>query len=126
MRKEVGGRTAPVLVVDDDPMMTRFLGLILAKEGVETVQVNDVEEAWRIFQEQPHGFRAVLTDVIMPGEYNGVELARKIRKLSPGTPVILVTGFLELVKKGNDPIPFPILEKPFGRDALIAALAKVA
>jgi CheY-like chemotaxis protein len=52
----------------------------------------------------------VLTDVVIPGECNGLALARRIRAHFPEIPVVLATGYAKLFD--SDP-EFPVLRKPY-------------
>lgn len=78
-----------VLIVDDEEEIIRRLGRILAKEGFDVVTAADGREALEVFKRESPGL--VITDVAMP-EINGIELLRRIKKLSPQTDVIVVTG----------------------------------
>jgi len=64
----------------------------------------------------------VITDHAMPG-MTGVELSKHIREVKPTLPIILATGYADLLA-GNDP-GLPRLSKPYRRDELEAMLAAV-
>jgi DNA-binding NarL/FixJ family response regulator len=86
-------RIIRILVVDDNAVVRRYLrGMLEQQEG------------WRVCEEARNGheaierFRAVQPDVVvldfqMP-EMNGLETARVINKLSPNTPILMVTLYL--------------------------------
>jgi len=61
-----------------------------------------------------------VTDHLMPG-LSGTELAREVRTVKPGVPVLLVSGYAE--REGVDP-DLPRLTKPFRKDELAASLAQ--
>jgi CheY-like chemotaxis protein len=52
----------------------------------------------------------VLTDVVIPGEYDGLMLARKIRAHFPEIPIVLATGYAKLFDGAPE---FPVLRKPY-------------
>ena len=52
----------------------------------------------------------VLTDVVIPGEYDGLTLARRIRAHFPEIPVVLATGYAKLFDCDAE---FPVLRKPY-------------
>jgi len=84
-----------LLVVDDEPSVRETLALMLRRDGHLVVTAADGEEAVEAFQlAQLQGipFNAVITDLGMPG-MDGMTLARKIKAISPETPVILLTGW---------------------------------
>jgi CheY-like chemotaxis protein len=68
-------------------------------------------------------FDLVFSDMVMPGELDGLALAREVRRLHPGLPVILTTGFSEAASAAAA-ANFPLLPKPYGIDALAAVLAE--
>ena len=59
----------------------------------------------------------MVTDLAMPGDWNGLELARRVRQTSPNTPVLLVTGF---EPSGSLDACSDLLPKPFTADPLQA------
>ncbi|MFP4344586.1 MAG: response regulator [Anaerolineales bacterium] len=81
-----------VLIVDDEPNVTLVLANSLSKLNrdyiVETT--NSGTEALQMLQE--HRYALVITDYKMP-EINGLDIALAIRKLSPGTQVVLMTAY---------------------------------
>src|SRR5262249_7347208 len=66
-------------------------------------------------------FDLVVSDIVMPGEMNGVELARSIRTARPGLPVLLVTGYAG----SSVGAEFPVLRKPYRLEQLRQAIAEV-
>jgi CheY-like chemotaxis protein len=63
----------------------------------------------------------VLSDIMMPGNISGLELAREIRRRHPNIPIALATGYAEAaagIKDGE----FTLLLKPYSAEALAAAL----
>jgi len=67
-------------------------------------------------------FQVVFSDVVMPG-VNGLELARRIRATYPDLPVILTSGYSELL--ASDPNHgFTLLRKPYSLKQLASALAQ--
>jgi CheY-like chemotaxis protein len=77
------------LVVDDDSELRSIVGKMLTVLGYEVSSADNAEKALRIFLGSK--FDIVLSDYEMPG-MDGVTLAHRIKKSSPGTPVVLMTG----------------------------------
>ena len=77
-----------ILVVDDDPNISRLEQLYLEKEGYEVKVAADGNEAIESFRKLPPDL--VLLDVMLPGT-DGYEVLKAIRK-SGSIPVIMVTA----------------------------------
>ena len=72
------------------------------------VEAKDASDA--LAQLDGEGVDLMLTDVVMPGK-SGVELANEVRKLKPGLPIVIMTGYSDqLVENAAE---FPFIAKPF-------------
>ena len=67
----------------------------------------------------------MLTDLIMPGGMNGVELAQAAVALRPGLPVILTSGYTGETLGAAAETPWPLLPKPYPAEALAAVIEAV-
>ncbi len=85
----VSGR---VLVVDDEPVVARFLERLLGSMGLEVRVETGACEALARFRADPAAVDLVFTDQSMP-ELNGMELARRMLRVRPDLPIVLCTGF---------------------------------
>ncbi|WP_052401785.1 PAS domain-containing protein [Muricoccus aerilatus] len=112
-------RRLSVLLVDDDPLVLASNAALLADLGHTAREVESAAAALEALAAGPVP-DLVITDHAMPG-MTGAELAARLAALHPGLPVILATGYADLAV-GEAP-EVPRLDKPFGRDALAAALA---
>ena len=66
----------------------------------------------------------MFSDIVMPGDLNGLDLARAVRDEHGGRmPVLLVTGYSDVAQVAANE-GFPILRKPFGAPEMREALAK--
>lgn len=114
-----------ILVVDDEPELGLLLRDMLELDGHRVSVCQDGREAIDLFERERHDL--VLTDLGMPG-LNGWEVARAIKDTSPGTPVVVVTGWgtemsrIELEGKGID----EVVAKPYVLEDLRAALEKAS
>src|ERR1700722_1548408 len=82
-------RALRLLVVDDEPVLREVLSLFFQAEGHE---VETAANGFLALEQFGKGrWDAVITDRAMP-EMPGDELAVEIKKRSPGTPVIMITG----------------------------------
>lgn len=107
-----------VLIVDDEPAVRSFCLKALAELGLEAEGAASGDEAWRLYQ--AGSFDLVLTDIHMPGEFDGARLVAEIKQRSPSSDVIIMTGLPELetavatLKSGAH----DYLIKPFNLDFL--------
>ena len=89
-----------ILVVDDDELVSEYLGALLEAEDYKVMVVNEPATALEYFNEHPDDFDLIVTDQIMPG-LTGVEVAQSILKLRPKLPILLITGYSEKISAEN-------------------------
>jgi signal transduction histidine kinase/ActR/RegA family two-component response regulator len=116
-----GGPHCRVLVVDDDQLILMATTDMLEELGHSVVEASSGQAALDLLRRETD-IDLVVTDQAMPG-MTGSELARKIRSHWPDLPIILATGFADLANE-EDP-GWPRLSKPYQRDELAAAIARV-
>ena len=80
-----------VLLVEDDFLIRLTLAEALLDEGFAVVEAETAEAALGSLAEDA-GIGALLTDVQIPGSFDGLQLAERVRSLRPGLPVIYMTG----------------------------------
>lgn len=90
-RPALSGR---ILVVDDEAMVTDFLGELLQTWGLEVVVAHDGVDGGERFAREPQGFDLVLSDQTMPRR-TGLEMAAEIHRINPAVPIVLFSGFAE-------------------------------
>ena len=78
-----------ILMIEDEPGLRRSVAAYLEDSGYVVLQAANGREGLEVFTAQQPDL--VLTDLRMP-EMNGVEVVTRVRALSPGTPVIVLTG----------------------------------
>lgn len=106
-----------ILVVDDEKSIQEVLKALLPAMGYEVVSAGNGHDGLHLFIENPT--EIVLTDMNMPG-MDGWTLASHIKKKSPITPVILITGSDKDIvdKKLKKSCIDSVLFKPFGLEDL--------
>lgn len=92
------GGTERILVIDDEEFLVHIEQKILERLGYKVTALTSSEQALQMFKEQPQHFHLVITDMAMPHS-NGVELAQEMLAIRPDLPIILCTGFSELINK---------------------------
>ena len=107
-----------ILVIDDEPQITRVLRAALAAQAFDVRTANDPEEGIRLFREWRPDL--VITDLMMPG-ISGVDVCRAVRAVSP-TPILVLSvrsherSKVEALDAGAD----DYVTKPFGIQELLA------
>jgi DNA-binding NtrC family response regulator len=102
-----------ILVLDDDPGTCRFMQELLTRPDREIETTMDPEQALARVRAKP--FDLVISDLKLNARLDGIDVLRMVREATPGTPVIIVTGFGELekaveaVREGA----FDFVSKPF-------------
>ena len=81
-----------VLVVEDEALICGFIEDALLEGGFEACSVNSGEAALSTFCDGREQCRALLTDVNLGDGISGWELARQIREITPGFPVVYMTS----------------------------------
>lgn len=114
-----------ILVIDDDRITRELLREVLERDGYNIHLASSGEEALGILQSQ--NFPIVLSDIRMH-EMSGMGILTHIRKQSPTSVVVLMTGFgnmegaIEAIQKGA----FDYISKPFQLDDMRAVLKRAA
>lgn len=116
-------RRPRLLVVDDEPMMTRMLERVLTGRGFDVSTAANGTEAMARLTAAP--FDLVLSDMVMP-QCDGRCLLDAMRAAGMTTPVVVLTGYadatdLSLVARGAA----AVLGKPASVDVICATLATV-
>ena len=115
-----------MLVVEDEPAISKLVTLTLKRLGFTVLAAEDGVEAVEIFRQHQDEIDCVLCDLTMP-RMDGWATLTALRKLAPGIPVILSSGYLEAqVMEGYHPeLPQAFLSKPYDHKALMNAINQV-
>jgi PAS domain S-box-containing protein len=92
----IPGGTERVLFVDDEEILVIMWCDILENLGYTVTATTESTKALEIFLSRPDQFDLVITDMTMPG-MTGIDLSKEILGLRPAIPIILCTGFSELI-----------------------------
>jgi PAS domain S-box-containing protein len=119
-----GGET--ILFVEDDEVVRMIGSKMLRSLGYKVFEAEDGPSAIEILNLQK-GIHLLMTDVVMPGGVNGVELAQAALKISPQIDILLSTGYntVELDDDGYDGKEFMLLEKPYKKIELARKLREL-
>jgi PAS domain S-box-containing protein len=118
------GPARRVLLVEDDASVGEMVEAMLSDLGHEVLRAEAASPALAILKSREK-VDLLLTDLIMPGGMNGVELARAAVELRPSLPVILTSGYTGETLGAATETPWPLLAKPYPAEALAALIDAV-
>jgi CheY-like chemotaxis protein len=98
-RRAPGG-TERILIVDDEEFIADPMKIMLERLGYRVAARNSSRDALELFRKDPHAFDLVITDLTMP-VLTGDRLAAEITAVRPDLPVILMTGYNDMIDNGR-------------------------
>ena len=133
MKKAQGVKMKMVLIVDDDELVRSTVSAMLSALKFNVTEAPNGKVALKLTSECR--FDLIVTDLFMP-EIDGLELVNQIRKISPGTPIVMMTGGGMLFPQGSGSLSDLtssaeflgasfVINKPFRKEALTKVLEKV-
>jgi PAS domain S-box-containing protein len=114
---QVHGR---VLLVEDNPQVADVTAQMLGAMGFQVEVADRARKALEQLEAAAGRFDLLLTDVVMPDGMNGLDLATQARKRFPALPIILTSGYNDVV--ASDDAAFPVLRKPVPYEELYRAI----
>jgi CheY-like chemotaxis protein len=117
-RAVVGG-TEELLVVEDDEQVRALTVEMLKGLGYGVIVAPNAKAALALLKGKRQ-FGAMMTDVVMPGGMSGIQLAKTARKLRPGLPILLTSGYAGGQGAADD--EFAFLSKPYEFGVLASRL----
>jgi CheY-like chemotaxis protein len=117
---EIKGGTETILVVEDDQMVRRTVALCLRRLGYAILEAGNGLEAMKVWEKHHEKIALLFTDMVMPGNMSGLDLATRLRKEKGSLKVIRSSGYR------TDPTVSPLLAgeetfylpKPYTPDVL--------
>ncbi len=115
-----------ILIVDDDPRIVQLSRKMLEYLGYEVTAFTNSMETLHEFKKGPGNFDLVITDMTMPN-MTGAELSKQILTIQPDMPIILCTGFSEMMneEKANSLGIRAFIMKPVNRTDLAESVRNV-
>jgi PAS domain S-box-containing protein len=110
-----------VLLVEDNPDVEEVAGMLLGELGYRVRRAQSAHAALQLLA-SGEAIDLVFTDIVMPGELDGLSLARHIKEEYPDVAVLLTTGYAKAINTLE--AGFPVLRKPYQLSALASALRK--
>jgi DNA-binding NtrC family response regulator len=112
-----------VLVVEDEQRLRAFVVRCLAGLGHMALAAAGAREARQLLLDRDGKVDLLFTDIVMPGDMDGADLARWAVARWPRLRVLLTTGFSAASRSRDADGRFPLLAKPFAESELATAVA---
>jgi len=115
-----------ILVAEDNQAVRSLMLEILRMQGYVVMEATDGEEAIRVFRENQDEIDLVILDAFMPRK-NGMEACEAIKKVRPGTKVLLMSGYDEdiVFNKGIEDKTVEFISKPVLPEELLKKIREV-
>lgn len=113
------------LLVDDEPAIRSYLRAILEPQNFQCLEAADVAQALGIAQRLDGRLDLVITNIKMPGDVDGLDLAYSVRNSFPSIPVILISGYADDETVFRAASIFKFIRKPFVPDTILTAVKTV-
>jgi two-component system cell cycle sensor histidine kinase/response regulator CckA len=109
------GGEETILLAEDEPMLREIVRFQLENAGYTVLEAHDGKEAMEVARKHTGKIDLLLTDVLMTGGTNGLELAAQIAPTHPELKVLYMTGYTADVidTKGAANVQDKVLQKPF-------------
>jgi len=119
------GRGERVLVVDDEETLAKVLQLMLESLGYRAEVRTSSPDALQAFAATPDAYDLIIADMTMP-HMTGDDLARRILEIRPHMPIILCTGYSELINddRAREQGIRALIMKPIVRKELAESVRK--
>jgi len=121
-RESAGSSGARIMIVEDEAAILKSMKRMLIASGYEIRTAINGDQALNSLHHDP-AIDLVLSDVVMPGNLQGTDLAKKIQDIMPNIPVILMSGHVFTHEHDlNLPVVSQLLNKPIRKVDLIKAI----
>lgn len=112
-----------ILIVEDNAATRKLAARMLSSLGYRVDIAKDAEEAIGLLRTEQ--FDILFTDIVMPGERDGIALARDVRKNHPDIHIIFTSGFSEMNPQDIEELRATYVTKPYRKTEIAKILRDV-
>ena len=112
-------RGATVLILEDEPDLRRIEVSMVENLGFRALEASNGREALALLRE--HGeIKLLITDIKLPGQFNGLDVAAESRKINPEIKILLMSGYPDRLSSGieESDLKAVFIGKPFTQQSL--------
>jgi CheY-like chemotaxis protein len=109
-------------MVEDNDEVASLVNQMLHELGYSVFRAASASAALGALANR-RSFDIVFSDIVMPGEMDGVGLAREIRVRRPDLPIVLTSGYSGTLKRTAESEGLTVLQKPYDLALLATTLA---
>ncbi|CDN54256.1 Putative sensor histidine kinase with multiple PAS and a response regulator receiver domain (Modular protein) [Neorhizobium galegae bv. officinalis bv. officinalis str. HAMBI 1141] len=110
-----------ILVVEDDDSVAMLVNDMLDQLGYSVTRVDGAAAALSVLASDAEP-DLMFSDIMMPGGINGVDLAKEVKQRHPKLPILLTSGYADVLKSAATAEGVEILPKPYSLRQLSEAL----
>ncbi|QRM28335.1 PAS domain-containing sensor histidine kinase [Microvirga sp. VF16] len=119
----IESRPLRILLVEDNPQVADVAVALLTEHGHAITHASTADEALARLHAEP-AFDLVFSDMVMPGDLDGLDLAHRIQAKWPALPVLLATGYSAAANRATEE-GYTLLIKPYPPDVLLTAIREI-
>lgn len=114
-----------VLLVEDEWLIRSIMAESLMDAGFDVVHAGSADEAFERIGRASKAISVLVTDIHLPGDRNGLDVAEEMRRRQPTLPVIVATGRPDVLRSDWDLAgTVALLRKPYGPGELLASVRR--
>lgn len=115
-----------ILVIDDEKSLLDTMKLILSKSGYMVLTASTAMEGLKMIKELDRDISLIITDLALPGGFDGIDILDAVRDLNSQIPVIMITAYgnVETAVKAMQKGAYNFLTKPVNFKVLIQQVNK--
>jgi len=110
------------LIVDDEPPIRAYIRAVLERDSFQILEAETATHALRVLKSIGTRVDVVVTDINMPGEMSGIDLAYSLQNSFPHIRTILISGYADPESVKRAAANFDFIQKPFVPAAILKAV----
>ena len=125
-RAHLVGGSETILIVEDEVALCAFVSELLKRCGYTVLEADSGPAALAVWKQQQDKIQLLLTDIIMPENVNGIELARQLLQEKPSLKVIYTSGYTGSLEGRHSALVEGVnfIRKPFKPEAITELIRK--